>query len=215
MNPPTPPTAFLAISNQCPHCQSVLAGLVELVKQGRIGRLEIMNIQAQAEQAREMGIRSVPWIRIGPFELTGAHSPAELATWVDRAGEPQGLADAFHDLLKQGRLSQVLVMIRQDPSRLAAVLPILANPEASINVRLGAGAVFEEYAGTAALASLVPALVGLAGHGDARIRADACYCLGLSRHESARQALTSGLKDMDGEVREIAAEALEALELHH
>lgn len=205
------PDAFLAISGQCPHCPVVLAGLGEVLKQGLIGRIEVVNIQARPELARTMDIRSVPWLRIGPFELTGLHSQAELALWARRAATPEGLAEAFHDMLKTGGLARVLAMLETDPVRLAALLPILANPEASLNVRLGAGAVLEHLAGSQALRLLIPALCELVRHADGRVRADACYALGLSGHESARDCLLPALADTDAEVREIAAEALDSM----
>lgn len=209
----TPPDAFLAVSSHCPHCPALLASLSELVKRGVIGRWEVVNVEVHPDVARELGVRSVPWLRLGPYTLTGARSLGELELWAGRAqgleGRPEDLADAFHDLLKQGDLAQVLALLAERPERLAALLPIVANPEASLNVRLGAGAVFESHAGSAALVALIPALCGLAGHGDARIRADACYCLGLARHASARACLAACLDDPQAEVREIAAEGLE------
>ncbi len=80
------PDAELLIASGCAHCPVVLSGLAELLKQGRIGRLDIINIAAHPELAEARNARSVPWIRIGPFELSGAHSAQELAVWVERAG---------------------------------------------------------------------------------------------------------------------------------
>lgn len=206
-----PPDALLALSSHCPHCPAVLAGLAELVKQGAIGRLEVINLEIHPEQAQALGVRSVPWLRLGPYTLTGARSPGELALWAARAAGLEGMEDALHDLLKGGDMAQVRALLAQEPARLAALLPIVANPEASLNVRLGAGAVLEDYAGSAALVALIPALCELARHADARIRADACYYLGLSRDAAARDSLTACLDDPDAEVREIAGEALQGL----
>jgi len=81
-----------------------------------------------------------------------------------------------------------------------------------MNVRFGASAVLERYAATPALQALVPALGMLAGHGDARVRADACHLLGLSGTPNAIKYLEARLDDPDAEVREIAAESLEELQ---
>ena len=75
------PEAVLLLSTQCPHCPTVLQGLSELVKQGVISRLEVVNINVRPEIAERHGIRSVPWVKIGDFELEGLHSPAELRRW--------------------------------------------------------------------------------------------------------------------------------------
>lgn len=204
-----PADALLLLSSHCPHCPSVLAGLTELVKRGAIGRLEAVNLEVHPEVAVSLGVRGVPWLRIGPFELSGARTTSELETWARRADAPDGMADAFHDLLKTGELRQVLALVAAEPRRLAALLPIVGNPEASMNVRLGAGVALEEHAGTPALAALVPELGALSEHADARVRADACHYLGMTRSAAARPWLEARLSDTDADVREIAREALE------
>lgn len=207
----TPIDAQLFLTPSCPHCPVLLQALADLVKTGTIGRLEIVNLAALPEAGDAFGIRSVPWVRIGPFELTGLHGREELAQWAARAADPEALADYFHDLLKGGGLSQVLDRLTRNPELLAQLLPLIADPEASINARLGASAAFEHFASKPALAVLVPQLGALANHGDARVRADACHILGLSGEAAARPFLASCLNDASAEVREIAAESLEAL----
>lgn len=121
-------------------------------------------------------------------------------------------AEQFQIWLLEGQLKSVLAIIDKTPKALADLLPILANPEANMNVRFGASAVFERHAGSAALQALVPALGMLAGHGDARVRADACHVLGMSASPDAIKYLEPRLDDPDAEVREIAAEGLEELQ---
>lgn len=123
----------------------------------------------------------------------------------------QSIADRFHVLLKEGGLAQVKESIAARPQLLAELLAIVANPEAGINVRLGAGVVFEAHAGTAALRALVPRLGELSTHADARVRSDACFYLGLSGAALAGDFLAPRLADSSAEVREIAADALEML----
>jgi len=200
----------MLLSGHCPHCPALLAGLTELLKRGAIGRLEAVNIESNPELAMSLGVRSVPWMRLGPFELAGSRPAGELALWARRAGEA-GMADAFHDLLKGGDAAQVLRLIEEAPARLSDLLPIVANPEASLNVRLGAGMVFETFSAAPALRALLPALCELARHDDARVRADVAHLLGLTREPSARPCLEALLKDADSDVREIATESLAGL----
>jgi len=202
-----PPDALMLLSGHCPLCPALLAALAELLKRGDIGRLEAVNIEVYPELATTLGVRSVPWVRLGPFELAGARPAGELALWARRSGEA-GMADAFHDLLKGGDAAQVLRLVERTPARLSALLPIVANPEASLNVRLGAGMVFETFAASPALRALLPALCELAHHDDARVRADVAHLLGLAREPSARACLESLLDDADADVREIAMESL-------
>jgi HEAT repeat protein len=102
-------------------------------------------------------------------------------------------------------------MIEADAALLAAVLPIVGNIDASLNVRLGAGVLLENFAGTDTLRALLPRLGELSQHGDARVRADACHYLGLTGDAAAKPWLEARLTDDDADVREIAAESLESV----
>jgi len=186
----------------------VLAALAEMAKDGSIGRLEVVNVAVHPDLAEDLGVRSLPWVRIGPFELSGLRSRGELEAWAQRAGSESGMADYFHALLKEGGLVQVQAAIARRPPLLAALLPIVANPEASINVRIGASVVFEAHSGSDALRALLPQLIELSLHADRRVRADACFFLGLSRDAAARSALEHCSGDADAEVREIAVDGL-------
>ena len=137
-------------------------------------------------------MRSVPWLRIGRIELAGVHSKAELAEWAAKADSEAGMADWFHLLLKEGQLPKAQAMIEADPALLAAVLPIVGNVEASLNVRLGAGVLLEEFAGSDTLRALLPRLGELSQHADARVRADACHYLGLTGDAAARPGWKRG-----------------------
>lgn len=144
-----------------------------------------------------------------PWATEATRAALVLQTRMTDAG---ALADHFHIQLMEGRLKQVLEAVARRPDTLAALLPIVANPEASMNVRLGASVVFERHANGLALRALVPRLGELAGHADPRVRADACHFLGLSGAPEAATFLKPRLQDEDNEVREIAAEGLVALD---
>lgn len=208
---PMPPDVQLLLSSHCPHCPAMLQTLSDLVKQGVIGRLDVVNLEARPEHAQELGARSVPWTRVGPFELTGLRGREELLDWIERVGSPDGMADYFHALLRDGHLAQVLETVKRHPDALAALLPIVANPEAGINVRIGAGVAFEEFAGQAPMRALTERLGQLCGHEDARVRADACHYLGLTGAQEAVAYLLRSQQDDDGVVREIAGESLQTL----
>lgn len=117
-------------------------------------------------------------------------------------------AEQFAIWLLEGQLKNVLAVVEQQPKALAELLPIMANPDANMNVRFGASAVLERYAGQPALHALIPALGLLASHGDHRVRADVCHLLGLSGSRDAIPYLDARRDDPDAEVREIVAESL-------
>jgi HEAT repeat protein len=185
--------------------------LAELVKQGWLGRLDVVNVEVRPEVAAKLDVHTVPWIRIGPFGLAGLRGREELLDWIERVSDPNGMADYFHDLLRDGHLARVLATAHQQPESLAALLPIVANPEASINVRIGAGVVFEEFAGQPAMRQLTDKLGELVGHNDPRVRADACHYLSLTRSPEAMPYLLRCQQDDSDIVREIAVESLAAL----
>ena len=135
----------------------------------------------------------------------------ELKLRVRAASGQDGLSDYFHILLMEGGLRTVVDLVEARPALLAELLPIVANPEASMNVRFGASAVIERFAATPALQALVPRLGGLTRHDDARVRADACHYLGLARSRDARPFLEALLTDSSAEVREIAADGVAEL----
>jgi len=205
------PDALLLISTSCPHCPTALAALSDLVKQGIVGRLEVVNVEVHPEIAQTLGVRSVPWLKLGVIELAGLRSQAELTDWAQKSGTEVGMADYFHLLLKEGQMARVLDLLHADPNQLAAVLPIIGNVDASLNVRLGAGVLLEEFAQSDALRALLPRLGELSKHADARVRADASHYLGMTGTAAARVWLEARLTDEDGDVREIAAESLAAL----
>ncbi|MDO8208360.1 MAG: thioredoxin family protein [Gallionella sp.] len=205
----TPPDALLFIAPGCPHCPAVLQGLSELVKESLIGKMTVVNVAAHPEQAAEYGVRAAPWLRLGSFTLTGAHSLAELRQWTGWASSIDGAAHYVEHLLKQGGYKQAAVFITEETSRLQPLLAIIADPGASLDVRLGVSALLEAHANE--LHKLLPQLADLTLHADHRVRADACHLLGLTGSSAARTYIETCLKDAHKEVREIAEEALAEL----
>ena len=208
----TPPDALLFVAPGCPHCAAVLRGLKELVKQRLIGELTVMDVTLYPDQAAEYGVRAAPWLRLGPFTLTGAHSPAELRQWAGWANGESGTAHYVEHLLRQGDYKHAAAFIDADTNRLRPLLAIVADPGAKLEVRLGVSALLEAHAYSPSLQKLLPQLAELTRHADHRVRADACHLLGLTGSAAARFHVEACLGDAHEEVREIAAEAMENLE---
>ena len=206
------PDALLFITIGCPHCPVVLQGLSDLLKQATIGKLTVVNVAAHPELAAEYGVRAAPWLRLGPFTLTGAQSPAELRQWVEWSSGEEGIARYVEHLLKEGGFKQAGIFIAEDTQRLKSLLSIVADPEKSIEVRVGVDALLEAYSNAPELQSLLPQLAELTRHSDHRVRADACHLLGLSGSAAARPHLEVCVNDSSDEVREIAVESLQLLE---
>jgi len=206
-----PPVALLLISPGCPHCATNLAALTSLVKENVVGRLDVVNIAAYPEVAQQVGVRSVPWLRLGPFELTGARNEAELRRWAEQVQDRDGLGEYFREQLDQGALAEVISQVRRDPELLMGFLPLLEDAETGVSIRIGIGAVLEDLADTDYAGRLVTGLGELSSSDDVRTRQDAAHYLGLTGMADARPYLTARLDDADAEVRDIAAEGLQDL----
>lgn len=206
-----PPDAQLLIATGCAHCPIVLAGLAELVKKGRIGRLDVVNIVQRPDIAEQLGVRGVPWIRIGPFELTGAYRQSELDAWAGRAGSAEGRRQYLSETLEGGGLDSVIAACRRSPELLPDLVTLGGDLDTPFAVRIGVGAVIEELAGDPALHGAEPAILALADSPHASVRADAAHFLGLLGTHTAQVRLALLLDDSDPEVREIAGESLAAL----
>ncbi len=207
------PDALLFISPACIHCPVVLQGLSELVKQTLIGKLTVVNVAAHPKMAEEYGVRAAPWLRLGPFTLTGAQTLAELSLWAEWASSEDGAVHYVEHLLKQGGFNKAGIFIAEDTRRLQSLLAIIANPEADIDMRLGISALLEAYTNKPKLQNLLPQLAKLTHHTDHRVRADSCHLLGLTGNAAALPYVEACLKDTHEEVREIAIEAMETLNM--
>ena len=205
------PNALLFIGTGCPHCAAVLDGLASLVEDGRLGRLEAINLEAEPNRARELGVRSVPWTRIGPFELIGALTHSELADWAEYAADGTGWSAYYEHLLENRRLTEVVRRIRGCPATLSDLLNLLASEETSMATRIAISAVMEELPGTRVLEQAVPELEQLTLSESPQTRADACHFLGLTGIRRAIPAVRRLLDDEQPDVREIALETLALL----
>ena len=197
--PPAAPDVLLFIATGCAHCPAVLAALSELVKQGAVGRLEVVNIAARPEAAQIAGVRSVPWMRIGPFTLQGSHTPAELRQWVERAARGKGVAEYLGELIENQRLDEALAALRAHPEWLHVLPTLIADLEVPMGVRIGVGALLEDLAEHDELEPLLPALRALLQAPEPQVRADAAYYLGLSKRAEVRDWLAPLREDPDAD----------------
>ena len=205
------PSAQLLISSQCPHCKAVLAHLSELVKSGELAHLSVDNVDQLPELAHELGVRALPWIKIGEFEFTGVQTLSQLREWIQRTVEASGKAQWFTELMSSREVESVVKHLEDKPEDFDAILELLGEADTELVVRIGIGVVMESFAGQPGLQDRVPALEELCKHEDPRVRADSCHYLGLSGDIRAIGTLQECLNDNDADVRESAADALEAL----
>jgi hypothetical protein len=202
------PDALLLMTGGCSHCPAALQALTVLLKEGAIGRLEVVNVAVHIEEAESRGVQSVPWIRIGPFEVEGAATPAKLRELALGVNDDAVFDVWLLDTLKAGKRQKFETLVRREPQRIHALARLMKNPEASMAVRLGIGAVLEELQGSGFTEPLVPALADMLASEDRLLRADACHFLTLIGGEAIRLHMVACLEDADPEIREMAEEWL-------
>lgn len=186
-----------------------------MVKQGEIARLDIINLEQVPEAAQQYAVRSVPRIQIGDFIFEGQQSPQAIREWIARAGSDQGERDYLETQLGSGNVQEALSYLRAHPQAMNHIVSLMDDADAKINLKLGIGVVFEEFAKTPLVEPVIDMLKARLKHADARVRADACYYLSLTEDASLRPSFEQCLQDGNADVREIAAEALESLPQTH
>lgn len=201
----------MLLGTHCPYCPTVLKGLGELVKSGAVGKLEAVNIELHPDIARALGVRSVPWVRIGPFELEGLRSEKELRSWAEAAGTETGYASYLDELLSTGKIDRAIKLVQRNPDAIKALLVLFSNAETQLNTRIGISAIIENLAGSELLQGMVDRLGELSRHDDSRIRGDAAHYLGLTGSTRAVTYLERLEDDADADVKAVARESLEMI----
>ena len=207
----TVPDVLMLMGTQCAYCLPMMKLLSELMKAGHIGELRIVNIEENPDLAIQLGVRSVPWLQIGPFELQGSRSKQELLLWLQRASSSEGLTEYLEEVLSEGNIKLANNLIQHHPQALENVVELMADSEAKINVRLGVGVIIEEMAESAHFKSVIPNLLKLLSSSDSRLRGDACHYLSLTKDTTYIPVIQELLSDENEEVREIAQDSLDEL----
>jgi hypothetical protein len=200
------PDALLLMTAGCPHCPAALQSLTMLLKENAIGRLEIINVAIHTEEAEARGVKSVPWIQIGPFEVEGVSSPAKLRDLANGVNDDAVFDSWLLETLKAGHRQKFESLVRREPHRIHALARLMRNPETSMAIRLGIGAVLEELHGTGFTEPLIPSLGEMLGAEDRLLRADACHFLTLIGGEGVRPFMKICQNDTDPEICEMADE---------
>ena len=201
-------TALLFTAPGCPHCPGVKAALNTLLQEGAIASLEVVDASTEVERAQASGVKSVPWLILGLLQFEGVMALGELREWAGRAASADGIKAYFFEMLKTGRRAKVEQVIRDHPEHVAVLADLLLDPEASMAVRIGIGAVLEELQGSGATGAMTPRLAQILRDPEPRNRADAAHFLSLIGGAQAFRLLRDCLDDPDEAVREIAYDAL-------
>jgi len=212
------PKATMLLSSHCAFCPTVLDSLSKMIKSGELSSLQVINLEQNPDAMQQYNVRSVPWVRIGKHELTGSQTLEALqqrAKWAmdesTQDGKSENLVADFDFQLSEGQVNKVISALQEDKSGFSAIMELLGDTGTVLSTRIGIGVVFEEFAGSDLLKTLIPELGKFSQHEDSRIRADAFHYLGMTADKSAIPFLEAGKNDSDDEVKEIVTDSLEEL----
>lgn len=206
------PDAVLLVSPSCPHCNGMKQALQKLGDLGRIGKLEIIDVSTSPEVAAKLGVRSVPWLRIGELVFEGAHTAGELDKWAGIAAEEDALSRYFREQLGSGNLGLVERFLARRGNRAHALLPLIADPDTEMNVRIGIAAIFETHGHEDGFRNMDMDLIRLCNNEHPLVRADACHLLAQTGSGEALEIIRQLTTDKDPQVREIALDSMETLQ---
>lgn len=205
------PSAIFLLGTHCPHCPSVLQHLNHLIKKGDLSQLTIVNIESSPETAQKYGVRSVPWVKIGDYTLTGLQPLDALEQRVRWVKNNYRLLGDYDHMLSTGKAQQVVESINADNQHLDVIMTLLADPATVLSTRIGIGVVMEELEGSDLLRLQLEKLGNLLESDDNRVRADVAHYLSLTHSKQAIKYLQKHSGDPDKEVNEVIEDSLLSL----
>ncbi len=208
----TTPTATLLLGTYCPHCPSILHNLSELVKKGKLSQLNVINIETAPEVARQYGVRSVPWIKIGDYVLTGLQPLEALEQRIEWTKNQNKKLGEYDHLLSHGKAQAVINEIRKNPKNFDIIMKLLSDPGTILSTRIGIGVIMEEFENTDLLRAHINELIQLLDSDDSRLQADAAHYLSFTHDKRAIPALEAHKNTEDTELKELIEDSLGQLQ---
>ncbi|WP_455221848.1 thioredoxin family protein [Kaarinaea lacus] len=202
--------ALLLTAPGCVHCNALKNILEKLLADRLLGQLDVIDVTSRPEIAQQYGIKSVPWLKLGPFEFSGAQREQELRGWITQLDSAEGIAAYLKQLLETDDLDLAIKLVRENPGWINSLFVLVADEDKDIKLQLGISAIFEEFEGSSLLRDNIDRLGELVTHPNPKIRADIAHFLALSHDDRATGFLQQLALDSDREVKEIATDALRA-----
>ncbi len=205
------PGVEVLIAAECPNCPNAVRAAVELLAQGLVSRLHVVDVRTFPAEARVRGIASVPVTICDELVLSGVRSPGELAGALESWGTAAWMEEVLAAHLAERRVDRAVALL-EDGSGVGAfgVLWRRSSLATRLGLMLAAQMALENVprALDGAIVSLVPLLESEAPP----LRGDTAELLGWIGHPSAVPALRRLARDPHPELAAAAAEALERLE---
>ncbi len=202
---------MILIADSCTYCPHVVESVLAMAVHQPLITATVVDAIRFGELAERFKVKSVPTTIINDNRtILGQVSISQLLDHLLNSQEPESLTADLDSMIQSGRAEDAAALLCRS-KKPRAILPLYVSKEFS--KRIGALVTLEE-----ALAInpriLDPALddlIDLLSHEDVGLRGDTAGLLGKIGNPAAIPALKRTLEDSDPDVREAAAEALEAL----
>jgi len=206
-----PVEVMVLVSPYCTNCPHIVEAVINLASANPLISAFIADIQYFKELAEKHKIQSVPATIIDQhLVLLGQITQEKLAELLVQRG---GLAydrERIRSLIERGLIAEAADLICKGQGGEAA---LSLFEQGDLSMRMGVLVVFEEALENDALSvrGLVPQLIALLSHEDARIRGDIADLLGKIGDPRAIPQMERLTTDPDPDVADAATEALELL----
>lgn len=191
----------------CAVCPQMKRLFSELENEGKVANLEIKDVMQHPEEASELNIRSVPFYLINGVAHSGLKSRKEVLKLL-QSDCLENWQAKLRQQFQQGELDQASdELISHEDARQAA-MRLLQDPKTDLVVRIGITAAIESTTDNPVWNELLPDLIKLAQHADARVAEDGLYYLSLLKSPQAHQELLRLSTDESYALSEIVQELL-------
>ena len=207
--PLAPAEVRVYMASTCPNCPVVVGACLELA--ARFDQLHLEVVDAMYFTDLAGPLKSVPAVVVdGAYTEVGPLSGAELLQILRGRQDPEFGVDTLESMVSAGRFIETLSWLRQEDN-LAFLAPMLRR--SGIKERMGVMIMVEEALeeDPHGLDAAVPYLLPLLQEKDSNLRGDTADLLGQIGAPGAAKSLRALLSDDNGDVREIAQDALEML----
>jgi thioredoxin-like negative regulator of GroEL len=188
----------------CPQMEHLFSNMLH---QGEISSLDIIDVTEHEELAKQHHIRSVPFYLINGIGFTGARSADEIRALL-KQDEVGNWKETLVQALSQGELDTAEKAISENESARDAMIGLLKAADTALVVRIGLTAVIETFADQDWMLDYQDHIIDMTDHADQRIAVDALYYLSLIASSGSLDHLECVATNSNGELSEHARELL-------
>ena len=196
----------------CPHCAKVVETANKMAIANPEVKVRIVDVSLLPELGERFGITSAPTVVInGEIKLVGELSENELVEWIRKANSEYKL-DYFVTLLRDGRVDEIMEIIRKKPEDAKILAEVLGEEE--VFIRVGAMILLKRISKNEprAIKFAKEKIKELLLSDDSTKAQDAAFILGEIGKKEDIPLLQRLLESKDSEVREAAEEAISEIE---